>query len=105
MVMQIRLDDYLNNIKPYLRNIIIGLHNSGTWKIQLKIAINFSEEEPVMHSSSNNIKLTPYSDANDVIEKLLKSLHSQYQDNLETSIKGCGFIFDSVQLMYNQCHK
>ena len=55
--MQIRLDDYLNNIKPYLRNIIIGLHNSGTWKIQLKIAINFSEEEPVMHSSSNNINL------------------------------------------------
>ena len=104
MVMQIRLDDYLN-IKPYLRNIIIGLHHSDTWKIQLTIAINFSEEEPVMHSSSNNIKLTPYSDANDVIEKLLKSLHSQYQDNLETSIKGSGFIFDSVQLMYNQCHK
>ena len=29
------LDEYLNKTKPYLRNIIIDLQNSGTWKIQL----------------------------------------------------------------------
>ena len=28
----------------------------------------------VMHSSSDNTKFTPYSDANDVIEKVFKSL-------------------------------
>ena len=40
-----------------------------------------------MHSSSGNIKFTPYSDAN-VIDKLCKSLRSRYQENLETSMKG-----------------
>ena len=40
-----------------------------------------------------------------VIEKLFKSLRSKRQDNLETSMKGSDFIFDSVQLMYHKCHK
>ena len=35
------LDEYLNKAGPYLRNIIIDLQNSDTWKIQLTIAINF----------------------------------------------------------------
>ena len=38
-----------------------------------------------MHSSSGNIKFTPSSDANDVIDNLFKSLHSRYQENLEKS--------------------
>ena len=66
------LDKYLNKIKPYLTDIIINLQSSDTWKIQLTIAINFTsskdtEEECVMHSTSNNIKLTPYNDANEVV--------------------------------------
>ena len=70
------LDEYLNKIKPYLRNVIIDLQNFDAWKIQLTIAITFisskdGEEEGVMHSSSGNIKFTPYSDANDVIDELL----------------------------------
>ena len=56
------LDGDLNNIKPYVRNIITDLQNSDTWKIQLKIAINFisskdSEEERIMHSRSDDIQL------------------------------------------------
>ena len=47
-----------------MRNIIIDFHESDTWKIQLIIAINISskdgEEEHVMHSKSNNTKLTIY---------------------------------------------
>ena len=35
------LDEYLNKIELYLRNIIIDLENFDTWKIQLTIAINF----------------------------------------------------------------
>ena len=58
-----------------------------------------------MHTSSCNIKFTPYNDANDVIEKRFKSLRSRYQENLETSIKGSDIIFYSVQLMYYKCHK
>ena len=35
------LGEYLNKIEPCLRDIIIDLQNSDTWKIQLTIAINF----------------------------------------------------------------
>ena len=35
------LDEYLNKTEPYLRNIIIDLQYSNTWKIKLIIAINF----------------------------------------------------------------
>ena len=46
---------YFNKIKPNLRDIIIDLQSSDTWKIQLTIAINFisskdAEKEYVMHS-------------------------------------------------------
>ena len=49
--------------------------------------------------------MTPYSDANDVIDKHFKSLCSRCKENLETSMKGSDFIFDSVQLMYYKCLK
>ena len=34
-----------------------------------------------------------------------ESFGSRYQGNLETSMRGSDFIFDSVQLMYYKCHK
>ena len=93
-----------------MRNIIIDLQNSDTWKIQLTIEINFIsskyvEEERVMHSKSNNIKFTSYNDVNEVFDELFESLRSRYQGNLETIMRGSDFIFDSVQLMYYKCHK
>ena len=92
-----------------MRDIIINLQNSDAWKIQLTIAINFissedGEEEHVMHSSSGNIKFTPYSYAN-VIDELFESLRSKYQVNLKTSVRGSDFIFNSVQSMYYKCHR
>ena len=71
------IDEYLNEIKPYLRNIIIDLQKSDTWKIQLTIAINFisskdPEEERVMHSGNDNIKFTSFNDANEVVDKFFE---------------------------------
>ena len=68
------LVEYLNNIESYLRNIIFTLQNSDAWKIQLAIAVSLisskdSEKEDGIHSSSDNMKFTYFSDAN-VIEKL-----------------------------------
>ena len=48
-----------------------------------------------MPSSSDNIKFTSYSDANDVMDRHFKPLRSIYQVNLETS----------VQILYYKCHK
>ena len=65
------LDEYLNKIKTFLRNIIIDLQSSDTCQTQLALAINFisskDTEECAMHSTSNNIKFTPYNDANGVV--------------------------------------
>ena len=83
----------------------MNLQYSDTWKIQLTVAINFisskdSEEERVMHLINDNIKFTCHSEVNDFVNELFKSLHSKYQDGLETAMKGSDTIFDSVQLMY-----
>ena len=95
------IDDYLNRIETYLKNIIMGFQNSDTWNTQLTIAINFIsskdvEEESVLHSRSENIKFKSYNNANEVVDELFESLRSTYQGNLETSIRGKDFIFDSV---------
>ena len=104
------LDENLNKIETYPRDIIINLQNSDKWENQLAIAINFisskdTEEERVMHSNSDNMKFTSWDDANEVVDELPKSLRSKYQETLETSMKGSDFIFDSIQLLYYKCHK
>ena len=53
-----------------------------------------------MYSISNNIKIISYKDVNEVVNEIFESLLSEYQDNLETSMRGSDFIFDLVQLMY-----
>ena len=63
------------------------------------------EEELVMHQRSSDIKFTFYNDANEVVDELLESLRSRYQRNLETSMRGSDFVFDSVQMMYCKCHE
>ena len=35
------LEKYFNEIKPYLKDIILNLQKSDTWKVQLTITINF----------------------------------------------------------------
>ena len=62
-----------------MRNIIINLQKSGTWKVQLAIAINFisskdADEEQVMHLESNNIEFMTYGNANNIVDELFGSL-------------------------------
>ena len=106
--------EYLDKIKLSLRDIIINLQNSDTWKIQLTVAIIFKfinylfkhiDEEHGMHLKSSNIEFMSYDNANKVVDKLLKSLLLRYQIGLETSMRGSDFIFDSVRLFYYECHK
>ena len=66
-----------------MRNKIIKLQKSDTWKIQLTIVINFIcstdvNEERVMHSKS-----ALYDYANEVVNEPFESLLSRYQIGLE----------------------
>ena len=54
-----------------------------------------------MHPRSTSIKFRPYRDANDVTDKLFKSLCLRCQENIEESMRGSDVILNSVQLMYS----
>ena len=73
------IKEYLNEIKPYLKDIINNLKKSDAWKIQLTISINFYfskdlVEAHVMHLKSDIIKFMIYDNEDEVIEELLESL-------------------------------
>ena len=90
--------------------MIIDLQKSGTWKIQLNVASNFIsskdvDEERVMHSKGNNTEFMTYVNANYVVDERFEPLLLIYQIDLQTSMRGSNFIFNSVQLFYYKRNK
>ena len=63
------------------------------------------DEESVMHSKNDNIKIMSHDKAYEVFGELFESLFSRNQIGLETSMKGFDFIFEFVSLLYYKCHK
>ena len=57
-----------------------------------------NDEECVIHSESDNIKIMMNDKADEIIEGLFDSQKNRYQNNLE-SMKGSKFVFDYVQLL------
>ena len=82
------LEEYLDLIEPYLRELINDYKSKGEWKIQLTAQINFislipgSDETRVMHTRSVNEELMNGSDTDEIIKELFKSLLQRYQENL-----------------------
>ena len=77
------VEEYLNKIRPYLKDIINNLRNADTWKIQLKMANNFissinNGEEHVIHPKIDNIEILIDDEAGDFIIKLFDSLKNRY---------------------------
>ena len=57
MLIEISIEEYFNEVKQYLKDVINNLKKSDTWNIQLSITINSisSKEivgESAMHSKS-----------------------------------------------------
>ena len=101
------IEEYLNKIGPYFKDIILNLKKYGTWKIQLTIAINFIifiDNERVMDSQSDNREIMIYDEPDEVIKELFDSLKNRYQINLEL-MKGSDFVFDYFHLLYYNCYK
>ena len=72
------VEEYLNKIRPHLKDIVNDLKKADTWKIQLT-ANNFissidNDEEHVMHSNSDNIETMIIDEADEVIKLLFDSL-------------------------------
>ena len=58
-----------------MRDIIINLQKSGTWKVQLTIAISFISSKVVNqeHSQSHNTEFMNFDGGNDVVEENFSS--------------------------------
>ena len=83
--------EYLGNIKSYMRNIIINIQKSDTWKILLTIAINFIfskniDEEHEIYSKSSNIEFMTCNNVNEVVNELFESSLLRYEIDLEIQI-------------------
>ena len=118
---------YLNIIKPYLIHKInehkthglVRYHSSNKsrleetcseWKIQLTMAINFisskdSDEIRTMHTKSNNAEIMIGSETNEIIEDIFEIFLQKYQEELEESMRGSEFVYDSVDVLYYNLNK
>ena len=105
------IEEYLNLIEPYLRELINDHKNKGEWKIQLTAQINFislrpgSDETCVMHTRSVNEEFMNGSDIDEIIKELFRSLLQRYQENLQEKMKGSDFAFDGVNYLYYDLNK
>ena len=105
------VEEYLDLIEPYLRELINDHKSKGEWKIQLTAQINFissrlgSDETRVMHTRSVNEEFTKGSDTDEIIKKLFKSLLQRHQENLQEKMRGSDFVFDGVNFLYYDFNK
>ena len=104
------IKDYLDEIKPYLSDIINDHKTQGEWKIYLTMAINFfsskdSEEIRTMHSKSDNIETLMGNETDEITEDLFDCLLQRYQKGLEESMKGSEFVFDNIDSLHYKLHK
>ena len=104
--------EYLNMIKPYLSDIVndhkargLARYHSGNktlteetsseWKIRLTMAINFisfKDFDETMHTKSNNVEIMMGSETDEIIEDLFETFLQKYEEVLEESVRGSGFI-------------
>ena len=105
------LEDYLDIIRPFLRDMINNHKTHGECKIQLTMQITFisslgTGEFHIMHSKSNNVEIMMGTETDDIINELFESFLKKYQEGLETKMReGSNFVFESVDLLYYSLHK
>ena len=105
------IEEYLDLIEPYLRELINDHKSKGEWKIQLTAQINFissrlaSDETRVMHTRSVNEEFTNGSDMDEIIKELFKSLLQRYQENLQEKMRDSDFAFDGANFLYYDFNK
>ena len=95
------IKEYIDEIKPYLSDMLNDHKTKGEWKIHLTMAINFFsfkdfEETRTMHSKSDNIEILIGNKTDEIIEDLFDSFLQKYQKELEESMKRSEFVFDNV---------
>ena len=69
------------------------------------ISSNDSDETQTMHTKSNNVEIMIGSETDEIIEDLFESFLQKYQEGFEESMRGSGFVYDSVDVLYYNLNK
>ena len=64
-----------------------------------------SDEPHTMHTKSNNVKIMMGSETYEITEELFKSFLQKYQEELEKSMRGSEFVYDSVDALHYNLNK
>ena len=64
-----------------------------------------ADQTRTIYSKSDNTEIMMGSETDEIIDKLLKSILQRYQKNLEESMRGNEFVFDSVNSLYYKLYK
>ena len=104
------LEEYINIIRLYLRDMNNNHKAQGEWKIQLLMKINFisflgADESRKMYTKSDNVEITTGIETRDAINELFKYFFKRYQEGLQMKMKGSSFTFERVGLLYYHLHK
>ena len=101
-------------IMPYLSDLINchkAIRNeSNEWKIQLNMGVNFissndTGEIRTFFVRSDNEEIRSGNETNEIINGLLKSFLSNYQNEEKILRNGSNFVFESVDLLSYHIHK
>ena len=87
------LEEYLNIIRLYLRDMINNHKANGKWKIQLVMKIKFissvdDNEFRVMYTKSDNVEIMSCIGTSDAINELFESFFRRYQEGLQIKMSG-----------------
>ena len=103
------IEEYLDEIKPYLNDSIDDFNTRVEWKIKLAMVIKFfcknSNEARTMHTKIDSIKIMIGKETDETTKESFDLLLQRYQEKLEQSTRRSELVFDSVDILYCKRHK
>ena len=108
------IEQYLNKIIPYLKELINNhkaINNeSNEWKIQLNMCIKFvslidTKDTRTFFVWSDNNEIRLGNETDDIVNNLIESFLNAYQKEQDVLREGSNFVFENVELLKYCIHK
>ena len=108
------IEQYLNKIMPYLKELINNhraINNgSNEWKIQLNMCIKFvslmdTKDTRTFFVWSENNEIRLGNETDDIVKNLIDSFLNSYQKEQEVLREGSNFVFENVKSLKYCIHK
>ena len=99
---ELSLTDYLKTVRPNVVELITK-KKANERKAQLDLSIVFlnylTNETAEKYVYSDNVKIRPTDDSNEITTELYNSLLHRYQETLENKMEGSSFVYDYVNFL------